>query len=99
MESIYLIFKTLVIISLTIEINAPKNFLIIYMFMLLLDVGWIHITTASSRPYFGTLFFETMKLPRDSHDMMFPSRAMTVWKVNNFVCSFVLLAVGLERQA
>jgi hypothetical protein len=40
-DSIFLIFKTLTIVSLTIEINNPTAFMTIYGVVLVLDLGWM----------------------------------------------------------
>jgi len=89
-ESIYLIFKTLVIISLTIEINTPRNFMIIYLLLMVMDIVWIALTSPPT-PYFRELFFKTLGLNEDAGlGMNFPSRATELWKRNNIWCAFWL---------
>jgi hypothetical protein len=107
-ESIYLIFKTLVIISLTIDVNAPETFLSIYLLVLVMDVFWIFVLAKRPRPYnYLDLFAEKLELPTDPANQpegrrqgvedlrrMFPTDALAYWKMNNLIC-FVLLFVTL----
>ncbi|MGD0189333.1 MAG: hypothetical protein ABSD74_01190 [Rhizomicrobium sp.] len=108
-DSIYLIFKTFVIISLTIEINTPFIFFSIYFLVLLLDVAWIRIAI-HPRPLFKPLFFETIGLPAElgsatsgwpqesrvaykELEMTFSSHAMTIWTRNNTIFSIIMLVL------
>src|SRR6202035_4043667 len=81
-DSIFLIFKTLVIISLTIEINSPRIFITIYFFVMVLDIIWM-MRKGVPKPFFRDIFVEHLGLThvlrkRDKNfkgrfDMTFPS--------------------------
>jgi len=105
-ESIYLIVKTLVIISLTIDMNTPATFLSIYLLVLGMDVFWIRVLARRPHRTYLELFAEKLGLPTDPSNQpaerrrgiedlrrMFPGDALAFWATNNVNCFVFLLLI------
>jgi hypothetical protein len=120
-DSIFLMLKTLFIISLTIQVNNPASFMTIYLIVMLLDILWMiwpaWRTMLGSwsgfrgtirgmlrqSAYFREMFFVELALDqslgthanKDAIEMIFPSRAIEFWTMNNILCVACLIPVFL----
>ena len=101
-DSIFLMIKTFVIISLTIEMNSPITFMTIYLILMFLDVIWM-LMSGRPNPYFRELFIDQLGLnkviDKGLHrqlEMSFPSRALQFWMWNNLVCFCILCVVVVQ---
>jgi hypothetical protein len=105
LDSIFLMFKTLVIISLTIEVNTPKIFLSIYLAILIFDIVWM-LSSKRSKALFAEKILEKIMLTSSINlspdrraikqlQKIFPTKAITFWTINNSVFAVVLLLIVL----
>lgn len=105
-ESIYLIFLTLIVVSLTIAVNHPALFLATYVLLLAIDIIWIEFAQSKTSGNsfvqdFRELFVSSLKLSNlEEHTpglaasmKMFPQTARGVWLWNNVGFALALVVV------
>ncbi len=98
LESVFLVFQTVIIVYLAFQILYPENFIRVYILLMVLNASWLIL----SNRWFKPLIFDIVSqiLPGainvSSFNAMFPRQVGWVWVKNNLGTALILIAITMS---